>query len=165
MNRLDRIIKEEIDRVIISEASLDSLKNIFQDFVDNKGKKSKDSKKKTKSKEEERKEKKERKKKSKKAKGSKKVRMTVNGGREYYDYDEYQRKNRKSSKTDADAIRNMIDQENTDIAAVAREVFPNHTDEGAQSQLRKILNGERPMTKRVASILMKLISAGRIAVK
>ena len=45
------------------------------------------------------------------------------------------------------------------------KVFPNHTEEGAQSQLRKILNRERPMTKDVASKLEKMISSGQLAVK
>ena len=39
----------------------------------------------------------------------------------------------------------------TNIAAIARELFPDHTEEGAQSQLRKILNGERPLTNKIAS--------------
>jgi hypothetical protein len=79
--------------------------------------------------------------------------------------DDYDRKNVKSSAADAEQIRTRIDPENTDIAAVARKVFPRHTDEGAQSQLRKILNGERPMTTRVANILSDMISSGQIAVK
>ena len=83
----------------------------------------------------------------------------------YYDYNDYERKHRKISKGDSDSIKNTVDMENTDIAAVARSVFPDHTEEGAQSQLRKILTGERPMTKDVASKLEKMISRGQIAVK
>jgi hypothetical protein len=89
----------------------------------------------------------------------------VGGGVKLVSKDDYDRKNVKSSAADAEQIRTRIDQENTDIAAVARKVFPGHTDEGAQSQLRKILNGERPMTKRVANILSDMISSGQIAVK
>ena len=48
---------------------------------------------------------------------------------------------------------------------MAREVFPDHTDEGAQSQLRKILNGERPMTEPIAEKLRSLIAKGQVAVK
>jgi hypothetical protein len=51
------------------------------------------------------------------------------------------------------------------MAAIARELFPDHTEEGAQSQFRKIVNGERPMTKRIASKIEKMIAAGEIAVK
>ena len=74
-------------------------------------------------------------------------------------------KNKKISVGDASSIRNTVDTEKTNIAAVARELFPDHTEEGAQSQLRKILNGERPMTKKLASKIEKMISAGQIAVK
>ena len=93
------------------------------------------------------------------------TRKKIGGGTERISKAEYDRKNVKSSAANAEQIRMRIDQENTDIAAVAREVFPKHTDEGAQSQLRKILNGDRPMTKRVANILSDMISSGQIAVK
>lgn len=104
--------------------------------------------------------------KHKKNKGSKKkLRKLANGGKMYYDYDDYERKNKKISTGDASSIRNTVDTEKTNIAAVARELFPDHTEEGAQSQLRKILNGDRPMTKKLASKIEKMISAGQIAVK
>lgn len=93
------------------------------------------------------------------------TRKKKGGGTERYSYDDYESKNIKSSVANAEQIRNRIDQEKTDIAAVAREVFPNHTDEGAQSQLRKILNGDRPMTKKVANKLSDMMSSGQIAVK
>jgi hypothetical protein len=95
----------------------------------------------------------------------KKLRKRAGGGEIAYDYDEYERKNRKISIGDADSIRSTIDTEKTNMAAVARELFPDHTDEGAQSQLRKIVNGERPMTKSLASKIEKMISIGQIAVK
>lgn len=95
----------------------------------------------------------------------KKVRKKANGGREYYDYDDYQKKNVKVSFGDANSIRNNIDTERTNMAAVARDMFPDHTEEGAQSQFRKIVNGERPMTKKIASKIEKYISRGKIAVK
>ena len=87
------------------------------------------------------------------------------GGTDVYDYKRYKELNRDVSSGDYKQLTDRIDQEKTDIAAVAREVFPKHTDEGAQSQLRKILNGERPMTNRVAQKLEDMISAGQIAVK
>ena len=95
----------------------------------------------------------------------KKLRKRAGGGEIAYDYDEYEKKNRKISIGDADSIRSTIDTEKTNMAAVARELFPDHTDEGAQSQLRKIINGERPMTKSLASKIEKMISIGQIAVK
>jgi hypothetical protein len=105
------------------------------------------------------------KKKSDKPKKKMKIRKMAGGGEKMYDYDEYERKNRKISNGDANSIRRTIDTEKTNIAAVARELFPDHTDEGAQSQFRKIINGERPMTKNIASKVEKMISSGQIAVK
>lgn len=89
----------------------------------------------------------------------------VVGGTQEYDYNEYQRKNTKLSKSDFDKVARSIDQDLTDIAAVARKVYPDHTDEGGQSQLRKVLNGDRPMTRPVAKKLKTMISRGQIAVK
>lgn len=94
-----------------------------------------------------------------------KLRKKKGGGKEYYDYDDYEMKNRKVSQGDASSVRSAIDTEKTNIAAVARDLFPDHTEEGAQSQLRKIINGERPMTKKLASKIEKMISGGQIAVK
>ena len=94
-----------------------------------------------------------------------KLRKMAGGRRRYYDYDDYQRGNKDVSKGDAASIINRIDQEKTNIAAIARELFPDHTEEGAQSQLRKILNGERPLTAKMAAKLEKLIAAGKVALK
>ena len=87
------------------------------------------------------------------------------GGTDVYDYKRYKEINVDVASGDYRQLAGRIDQEKTDIAAVAREVFPKHTDEGAQSQLRKILNGERPMTNKVAQKLEDMISAGQIAIK
>ena len=156
MDRIDKIIAEEINKMVISESVLGDIRNLLKQYKSGSPNQSK---------EEKRKERKLRKKAEKEKKGTKKVKKTVKGGREYYDYQDYERKHRKSSKGDSDAIRDTIDQNNTDIAAVARSVFPDHTEEGAQSQLRKILNGERPMTSDVARKLEKLVSSGKVAVK
>lgn len=101
----------------------------------------------------------------KKKKKSKKIRKLSNGRERIYDYDDYERSNGKTSVGDSSTIRNTIDTEKTNIAAVARELFPDHTEEGAQSQLRKILNGERPMTKKIAAKIEKMISGGQVATK
>lgn len=93
------------------------------------------------------------------------MRKKKGGGSERYNFSRYKEKNRDIAAGDYRQLADRIDQEKTDIAAVAREVFPNHTDEGAQSQLRKILNGERPMTDKVAQKLEDMISSGQIAVK
>ena len=90
----------------------------------------------------------------------------LTGGRTMrYNLKDWQREQGSISDADAEQLRTSIDQENTDIAAVARKVFPHHTDEGAQSQLRKILNGERKMTKRVFNKLSRMVASGQIAVK
>lgn len=93
-----------------------------------------------------------------------KVRKKANGGSEYYDYSDYEEKNKKITPSDADSIRKTIDTEKTNMAAIARILFPDHTEEGAQSQFRKIINGERPMTKKIANRVLKMISRGEIAV-
>ena len=87
------------------------------------------------------------------------------GGRTYYNFDDYQRQNMKTSKSDAAQISNEIDMDRTNISDLARKVFPNHTNNGAQSQLRKVLRGERPMTARVAHKISSEIATGGVAVK
>jgi hypothetical protein len=159
MKKIDNIIQESIDNFInesiISEGVLDDIKGLLKAFK-NKSNLSQDDL---------RKERKLKKKAEKAKKGTKKLRRTKGGGKVYYDYNDYERKHRKLAKGDTDSITDTVDQENTDIAAVARNIFPDHTEEGAQSQLRKILNHERPMTKDVASKIERMISRGRIAVK
>lgn len=156
MRNFDNIINEEIQKFILSEGALDDIRGVLRKYR---------SENPPKPKEEIRRERKLKKQAEKDKRGRKKIRKTVKGGKKYYDYDDYEFKNRKVGKGDFDSIKNTVDMENTDIAAVARTVFPDHTDEGAQSQLRKVLTGERPMTKVVASKLQKLISRGKIAVK
>ena len=148
-NRIDTIISESIDKVL-NEDFFDEKKNrhhkdvgvkeLLSDFLHK------------------------HKKKDKKKKRIK-LRKMAGGRRRYYDYDDYQRSNKDVSKGDAASIINRIDQEKTNIAAIARELFPDHTEEGAQSQLRKILNGERPLTAKMAAKLEKLIAAGKVALK
>lgn len=159
MKKIDNIIQETIDNFvnesILSEGTLDDIKGLLKAFK-NKSNLSQDDL---------RKERKLKKKAEKAKKGTKKLRRTKGGGKVYYDYNDYERKHKKLAKGDTDSITDTVDQENTDIAAVARNIFPDHTEEGAQSQLRKILNHERPMTKDVASKIERMISRGRIAVK
>lgn len=152
---INEVISEEINRQLISEGVLDDIKSLLRGFQ----------KKIHKNDEEKKEEKRLRKSLSKEKHGKKKLRKTKNGGKVYYDYNDYELKHKKISKADSDSIKDTVDTENTDIAAVGRKVFPKHTEEGAQSQLRKILNGERPMTKDVATKLSKMISKGQIAVK
>lgn len=92
-----------------------------------------------------------------------KTRKMAYGGTSKYDYDEYLKANRPVAPGDADEIISRIDTERTNIADVARDVFPDHTEEGAQSQLRKILKKERPMTKKVYNKLSKFMSSNEVA--
>ena len=100
-----------------------------------------------------------------KHKKSKKVRKMAGGRKTYYDYEKYKSDNKDLSVGDASSIRNTVDMDKTNIASVARDLLPDHTKQGAQSQLRKILNGERPMTQKIASKLEKMISDGEVAMK
>ncbi|MBR6516935.1 MAG: hypothetical protein IKT40_08895 [Bacilli bacterium] len=47
------------------------------------------------------------------------------------------------SKSDEDRLRSLLKTNLFNIAAVAKRVYPDHTDEGAQSQLRKKIMGEK----------------------
>lgn len=143
--KLNTIISEEIDKVLNEELiqekmGISDIASMIKNFLHGKKKHTEKPKK-------------------------KKIRKLAGGGEEVYDYDDYEKKNKKISTGDANSIRQTIDTEKTNMAAVARELFPDHTEEGAQSQFRKIINGERPMTKNIASKVEKMISGGQIAVK
>jgi hypothetical protein len=160
MNNIDNIICEVINestskKEVINESVLSDIKNLLKKYTSKKNKSSED----------ERNERKLKKKLNKAKKGRRRLRRTKQGGKTYYDYDDYEKRNKKLAKGDVESVVDTVDQEKTDIAAVARDVFPKHTEEGAQSQLRKILNKERPMTKQVAAKLNKMISSGQVAVK
>lgn len=149
MVNIDKIISEAIDRCVtkkaMNEASNNNneIKSMIDNYFSNKGKK------------------------ASKTKDKKDIRLRklAKGGKEYYDYGDYALKNRKISTSDANSIRGTIDTEKTNMAAIARILFPDHTEEGAQSQFRKIINGERPMTKPIAQKIEKMISRGEIAIK
>ena len=49
----------------------------------------------------------------------------------------------KVSKSDEDRLRSLLKTNLFNIAAVAKRIYPDHTDEGAQSQLRKKIMGEK----------------------
>ena len=155
-DKLDRIITEEVSNVI-TEGVMDDIGKLIAKTLSKLAGKKKDKKK-----EKESKKKWEKKKKEEKPDIRKKK---VVGGTKDYDYDKYKESHKDVSKADYNKIADSIDQEKTDIAAVARIVFPDHTDEGAQSQLRKILNGERPMTEPIAEKLRELIATGQVATK
>lgn len=47
------------------------------------------------------------------------------------------------SKSDEERLRSLLQTDLFNIAAVAKRIYPDHTDEGAQSQLRKKILGEK----------------------
>ena len=170
MDYIDAIILEEINKAILLETSAKKNKHKMQDKEEkykelmkyylhykNNGFSNKEAHEKAVKKYKE---------KIKKHKGEEfRTRKKKGGGKESYNYTRYKENNRNVSSGDYEQLANRIDLEKTDLAAVAREVFPNHTDEGAQSQLRKILMGERPMTDKVAEKLEYMISSGQVAIK
>ena len=163
MNReiVNNIISEEINKVITEDSNRE-LARLIRKFLGKKNKKGNDEPLRAPKKREDGEKPK---KKDPHDKSVKKLRKLAKGGSTFYDYDTYQRFNGKISAGDATLIRNIIDTEKTNMAAIARILFPDHTDEGAQSQFRKIINGERPFTKRVATKIEKLIAGGQIAIK
>lgn len=70
------------------------------------------------------------------------------------------------SSSDEDLIRNTIKNDDViNIAAVARKLYPDHTPEGAQSQLRKKIEGvkndngsEYHLKQREAAIIRKILN-------
>lgn len=85
-----------------------------------------------------------------------------NGKKIAYDYDQSLKNDPHIPDSDAASLRNKVDDEYLNTAALARSVFPDHTPEGAQSHLRKVLNGERPMTKKVEKKISHKIAAGEL---
>lgn len=65
-----------------------------------------------------------------------------NGRRRNIDYDELNSKNPLTNKSDNNNLSRIADNPVINLAAIARKVYPDHTPEGAQSQLRKKLKHE-----------------------
>ena len=98
-------------------------------------------------------------------KGRYKTKKLTGGRHEHYDYDEYKKKHKTTSVADTDELRNQVDMKRNNIKDIGEWLFPDHTPEGAQSQTRKILMGDRDMTDDVASKLQQGIDSGKIATK
>lgn len=152
MEILSTIIREEIQKIFLSEAKRPVSKEIadaFKKFIQQK--KERENNDSTSS--------------EKKHKKNIKRRKLSHGQSQVYDFDDWKRDNVELDKNFATSITDKINMDTLDLAAAARKVFPSHTPEGAQSQLRKIILGERPMTYKVARKLSKMISQGTIPVK
>lgn len=63
------------------------------------------------------------------------------GHRADFDADHDKRVNPSLSNADNNELSNVADNDMFDISAIAQKMYPDHTPEGAQSQLRKKLKG------------------------
>lgn len=116
------IIREEIDRVILEKKGKKSEK---------KGD-SKESKKSPKKSD-----------KPKKDSGVRKNALKVrNGRRKSFDYKKYNKENPNSNYSDNTQLSKYLKNPAINVSAIAQMVYPDHTKEGAQSQLRKKIEGE-----------------------
>lgn len=71
-----------------------------------------------------------------------KVLMEKDYNNSYKDYEQQKKRQSKDVSTDDEnSIRHDATQPIINVAALAKKVYPDHTPEGAQSQLRKKLKG------------------------
>ena len=66
---------------------------------------------------------------------------TKGGHRKDYDIEQDKQTNPNLNNQDNKDIAKLLDNDYVNLAAVARDVYPDHTDQGAQSQLRKKVKG------------------------
>ena len=77
-------------------------------------------------------------------KGIRKNAIKKRGGkRGDFDYFKQERENAKINSADNNLLADRLDDDTLNIAAIARKLYPDHTPEGAQSQLRKKIKKER----------------------
>lgn len=147
---IDKLISEEIHRYL--------QENVFDEnmYGENSFFEKKKKKKKKKKKEEPKKSLKDVKKKGKKLK---------NGRRGDFDAKADRETNPNINKQDAADISDIIDSDIVNTSAVAQKVYPHHTPEGAQSQLRKKIKGltndngsKYRLKKKEADMLNKIIA-------
>jgi hypothetical protein len=90
------------------------------------------------------------------------------GEKHFSNHSEEQKENPTASRESVNLIKNLFNKDLLNVAAFARYVFPNHTEEGAQSQLRKAIKGldssgdksAHPirMTKQMVAVITSLTS-------
>ena len=128
---INNYVDNIIDECIISEISENekrekkAIKRLKKDFSDaeNKGKKSS-------------------KEKVKKAKDIYKNAKKLKGGlRTDFDAKKERATNPNLNNQDAEDLNDILDSDLIDVAALAKRVYPGHTPQGAQSQLRKKIKG------------------------
>jgi hypothetical protein len=82
-------------------------------------------------------------KKKKKKRKFKKNAIKMKGGlRKDFDSEDDETYNQNISDREEDSITGSLNPDFVNISAVAQKLYPDHTPEGAQSQLRKKLKGE-----------------------
>lgn len=85
------------------------------------------------------------KKKAKKKKGpkdtGKNAKKLRNGLRTDFNYKKERETNPNLNNQDSEDLIDILDSPYVDLAAVAQDIYPDHTPEGAQSQLRKKVKG------------------------
>ena len=119
---VDKIINEEINRYINNSIITE---NEFTEnmFPEAKKKKKKD------------------KKESKPRDVGKKAKKLKNGRRGEFDFKKDRETNPNLNNQDAEDLNSILDSDYINVAALAQDVYPDHTREGAQSQLRKKIKG------------------------
>lgn len=138
MSRLDNIINEAIDR-FLNEDVFDEAKKEKKKGYRKKGSK--------KSAEEYRQEhEKFLADRAKKEKDKKKIRRNAlkakNGLRKDFNQEDDQKFNAKVSDEEQSNIEKILKSKAINVSAIAQELYPDHTKEGAQSQLNKKINGD-----------------------
>lgn len=71
----------------------------------------------------------------------KKGKKLKNGLRTDYNAKRERETNPNLNNQDAEDLNDILDSDYIDVAALARDIYPDHTPEGAQSQLRKKIKG------------------------
>ena len=71
----------------------------------------------------------------------KKAKKLRNGRRGEFNFKRDRETNPNLTSQDAEDLTDILDSGYVNLAAVARDVYPDHTEEGAQSQLRKKVKG------------------------
>lgn len=120
---IDKIISEEINKHIVENIISEEINSFLNEngFFEAKKKKAK-------------------KKKGPKdtGKNAKKLR---NGLRTDFNYKQERETNPNLNNQDSEDLIDILDSPYVDLAAVAQDIYPDHTPEGAQSQLRKKVKG------------------------
>lgn len=71
----------------------------------------------------------------------KKGKKLKNGLRADFNAKQDRETNPNLNNQDAEDLNDILDSDYIDVAALARDIYPDHTPEGAQSQLRKKIKG------------------------